>query len=89
MSKFGNALAERLHEISLEGGQDEEIGSVDELDWCGLFVKERAILVEDSQGFVDAIDYETEDELLKAWEGIEAMYSEYYGEDDDSNGGQF
>jgi hypothetical protein len=88
MSKFNNALAERLHEISLEGGHDDEIGSVDELGWAGLFLMEKAILIEDSQGFVDAEVFDTVQDVGIEWELIEKQYTEFWDAQDDSNGGQ-
>ena len=48
--KFSSDLAEQLYGET----PDEQSGSVDELGWFGLFRKERVILTEDSQGFVDA-----------------------------------
>ena len=69
MSKFDSELAERLYDLSLESSQDEECGRVDENGhWYGLFREEKAILCEDSQGFVSASEYDTGEELEEAWQ---------------------
>ena len=62
--KFSSDLAEQLYGET----PDETSGSVEELGWFGLFKKERAILTEDSQGFVDAEEFSTNEKLLEVWE---------------------
>jgi hypothetical protein len=62
--KFSSDLAEQLYGET----PDEQSGSVEELGWFGLFKKERAILTEDSQGFVDAEQYSTNEKLQEVWE---------------------
>lgn len=89
MSKFNSGLAERLHELSLHGGQDDDTGSVDELGWFGLFNREQVILEEDGQGFVTAHTFDSLPELNEAWEGVVDDYDKYWTDADDSNGGQF
>jgi hypothetical protein len=42
--------------------------SVDELGWFGLFREEKAILTEDSQGFVDVEQFDTDEKLQEVWE---------------------
>ena len=79
-SKFENALAERLYELSLDGGQDDSIGSVDELGWAGRFNDERAVLTEDSQGFVWVEQHETDLTFEEHWQDILDLYEEFdYG----------
>jgi hypothetical protein len=62
--KYSTELAERLSEET----PDEQAGSVDELGWFGLFREEKAILTEDSQGFVDAEQFDTDEKLQEVWE---------------------
>lgn len=89
MSKFDSLLAEHLYGLSLESQQDDEVGSVQELGWYGLFNQERAILWETNQGFVYAQDYDNDNALILAWAVVETEYRNFYAESDDSNGGQF
>jgi hypothetical protein len=76
MDKFSSDKAERLYAESLEG-TTESIGSVDELGWFGAFPDERAILTEDSQGFVGLDEYGTDTEYQAAWSALETMYAKY------------
>jgi|TARA_Y100001951_G_C11278131_1_gene263349 hypothetical protein len=62
--KYSTELAERLSEET----PDEQAGSVDELGWFGLFREEKAILTEDSQGFVDVEQFDTDEKLQEVWE---------------------
>lgn len=78
MSKFDSRLAENLYEDSLEGGADDDIGSVDELGWFGLFEEEKAILSEDGQGFVYLNEYGDQEALDKAWNEIIDQYNQYW-----------
>lgn len=75
-SRFEDSQAERLHEISLEGGHDDEIGSVDELGWAGRFDDELTILTEDSQGFVWSDRYATRADLEAHWKELIDTYEE-------------
>ena len=77
MSKFDSAHAEHLYERSLDGFTDDEIGSVDELGWYGLFEAERTILREDSQGFVYAFEYPSERVTRLNWREICKAYENY------------
>ncbi len=61
--KYSTDLAERLYGET----PDETAGSVDELGWFGLFREEKAIITEDSQGFVDAEQYDTDEKLEETW----------------------
>jgi len=74
MSKFDSKLAETLYDLSLDGGQDEDIGSVSELGWFGRFNYELAILSEDSLGFVNVETFKSELALRLSWEDIERDY---------------
>jgi len=78
MSKFGSELAEQLYAISLDGGQDDEIGSVQEAGWFGLFLLEKAILVEDNQGFVDAWEFDSIPKTYAEWQSVEKQYEMFY-----------
>jgi hypothetical protein len=62
--KYSTDLAERLYEET----PDEQSGSVDELGWFGLFREEKAILTQDSQGFVDVEQFDTDEKLQEVWE---------------------
>ena len=62
--KYSTELAERLSKET----PDEQAGSVDELGWFGLFREEKAILTEDSQGFVDVEQFDTDEKLQEVWE---------------------
>ena len=81
MSKFNSELAETLYEQSLECGPDEEIGSVDELGWFGLFEDELVILQEDSQGFVYAHQQANLNQNRLFWAIVENSYRNYYDEE--------
>jgi hypothetical protein len=69
--KFENELAKKLYEVSLESGQDEEVGDSSISTWAALFKPELAILYEDSQGFITADEFEDEESLMKHWEMLE------------------
>ncbi len=67
-SKYQNALAESLY-----GEQpDEEAGSVDGIGWAGLYREERAIILEDTQGFVWVEKSSSMRDLLESWEEVES-----------------
>ena len=72
-SRYQDSLAEELS----EGFPDEEIGSVSELGWAGRFNAERAVLTEDSQGFVWVDVHETEESFESHWQEILDTYEEY------------
>lgn len=83
-SKFANEIAEKYYEMSLDGSHDEEIGSVDELGWYAIFraidsTGKTVIVHEDSQGFVDAEEYTTE-QGETAWYDIEREYETFGNE---------
>jgi hypothetical protein len=62
--KYSTDLAERLYEDT----PDEQTGSVDELGWFAMFREEKVILTEDSQGFVDAEQFDSDEKLQEVWE---------------------
>jgi hypothetical protein len=64
--KYSTDLAERLYGET----PDEQAGSVDELGWFGLFLEEKTILTEDSQGFVDAEHFDTKEKVQEVWETL-------------------
>lgn len=79
MGKFNCDLAEELYRKSLAGGwTDDEIGSVDELGWFAIFREEKAILSEDELGFVDVVEYATEEIMENAWQLIVDSYTEFW-----------
>jgi len=79
-------VGEYLYDLVGEGGQDEEIGSVDELGWYGLFTDTglkcapHAILREDSQGFVEVERIDDRQEALDRWGNVLIEYEVF---DDD------
>lgn len=89
ISKYDTRTAERLNEDAF--GPDEEIGSVDELGWYGLYtpsgeddwLEEPVILYNDSQGFVYTITSDYGGTVEEKWEEIRAMYDEFYHTVDD------
>lgn len=64
--KYSTDLAERLYGET----PDQQAGSTDELGWFGLFLEEKTILTEDSQGFVDAEHFDTEEKVQEVWETL-------------------
>lgn len=68
MSKFPNDEVERLYGITLDGGADEEIGSVDGFGWFARVGT--TILGENEQGFVDYVECLTEREAEQAFATI-------------------
>jgi hypothetical protein len=84
-------VAEALYDMTLEGGANEEIGSVQELGWYGLLIDTgvqgvpHAIVNEDSDGFFTYQEFQTEDAARRRWSRIESMYDEYDDADDDTD----
>jgi|TARA_R110000765_G_scaffold169999_4_gene274955 hypothetical protein len=62
--KYSSDMAERLFQET----PDEQAGSVHELGWFGMFREEKVILTEDSQGFVDAEQFDTDEKLQEVWD---------------------
>ena len=73
MSKFDTPEAEALY---LESTPDEEVGSVEDFGWYGLYRAEHVILYEDSQGFVTTFTAFDEGD----WAALEVECAEFYGE---------
>ena len=82
--KFNSQEDEDLYDLSLDSGQDEEIGDCGDLGWFGLFKSGLAILCEDGQGFITVDRYKTTKDLMLAWEYIEEDYERYYEENEDA-----
>lgn len=86
MSKFDNDIAETLYG---EHFPTDEIGSVQDFGWYGLFRTPFEggtggwILREDSQGFVDSSAYGSADELTKAWDYVVVQAMDFYAGADD------
>jgi len=79
--KFQDQLTELLHEVSLDGGCDMEVGSVSEppMIWHGLLLgsgvrdADFAILTEDDQGFVYSTRYDSQLGAQRAWQELEQL----------------
>lgn len=90
-------LTERLYEMLLEGGADDEMGSVDQNGeayslFLGLTSKEvgghigtirAAILCEDSQGFVSGRYFDTDAEAETAWKRIGEEIGEEFEDEEE------
>lgn len=75
------ALAERLFDVTMDSGQDEDIGSVDELGWYGLildFEGKSYVVEQDTYGFFGYVEYESADAARTAWKQVEDTYGEFY-----------
>jgi hypothetical protein len=59
---------------------DEEIGTVEDIGWHGLFADEGAILIEDSQGFVSILTFDTPEATALTWSAIEQMDETFFAE---------
>lgn len=90
ISKYDTRTAERLDEDGF--GPDEEIGSVDELGWYGLYLpslgdgywlEEPVILYNNSQGFVYTITEDSGGTIEEKWSEILREYDEFYHTVDD------
>ena len=82
MGKFPDSETERLYLLSLEGGHDAEAGDVEGIGWYGLFREELTILGADNYGFVTRATFESMDDLMEAWNEIEAAELELNDDDD-------
>lgn len=69
--KFSAPLAERLHTLTLDSNQDDDLGDADTFGWFARFNAERAMLSVDSQGFVGVAVFESAADLASAWAGLE------------------
>lgn len=95
MSKFKhNAISEKLYDLSMISGQDAETGDVQEYGgWYALFTLSPEemveygadapayILAEDSQGFVEAVEYSSHEAAQAKFDEIDADYCQLTGED--------
>lgn len=81
--KFGGSpLAEYAYILTLDGGEDEQTGSVEWRYWVARFGKR--LLFEDSQGFVTLDKFHTEQEAIDAFREIDNRYSAWADEDGES-----
>jgi hypothetical protein len=83
-------LGEELHAITMDSGQDDELGEVDGFGWYGLIIDldyngkvAHYIVHEDNAGFFDYTVYDTETEAREAWAVLEADYDAFNEEDAD------
>ena len=86
MSRYDTPKTEELHELSLNGGPDAELGDAQTFGWFGKMKSHGnelpVILHEDSQGFVESFEYLTQWECDEAWEQLEAEWLEYTADED-------
>lgn len=69
--KFESERAEQFYGID----PDDQAGSSSEgIGWVGLFVSDRVVLRESTDGFVDIFEYETEEEMRLAWRNFTRTY---------------
>lgn len=94
--KFGGCedqdLGERLYECAGDSSfWDEDLGEAETFGWYALMLNpfeypkgdERYYIVsEDSQGFFDYIEYETEKEAQADWAKLEKEYAEFTSKED-------
>lgn len=80
-SKYQDALTEKLYNRYLNGATDEEIGSVDELGWFGLFRNMRGghIIMQDIFGNVYRESFRSTKKLEERWSYINYDYERYDG----------
>lgn len=81
-----HVLAEHLYELTMDGMLAEETGEVDgPIGWNGLLLTgDRAFIVhEDSQGFFDYQEYDSERDARIAWSELETEASAYESEETD------
>ena len=85
-------ISEVLHDWTLDGSIDAELGDVEGFGWYGLIVEispkdtvicalwgKSFIVHEDNQGFFDYTEYETEKTAREDWEALESDYDDYLG----------
>jgi hypothetical protein len=73
------ALAERLYDVTMDGGQDDEIGTVDELGWYGLilgFEGKSYVVEQDTYGFFGYTEYDSPEAARTAFGQVESAYAE-------------
>ena len=72
--KFPDAFTEGLYLTTLDGGADEECGTVDLTGWFGRI--DRHILAEDSQGFVDRTTCDTVAQAERTFDAIRSIFDD-------------
>jgi hypothetical protein len=72
-------LAEKLYDITLDGGCDAELGDVQDFGWYGLIIEDdKAYIVnENNDGFFTYTEYTSMLAARKAWLNIEADYNDF------------
>lgn len=91
IGKFNNPLDEYVYKVTLQGGCDDEIGSVTENGyWYGLMRDGRSIFL-DNDPFLESLS-EGDRELLTSCAGVIVsedadgfVYVEYYHDEDELN----
>lgn len=82
-------IGKKLYEMVGEGGQDDELGDVQDFGWYGLItdtgIKDAShvIVHEDSQGFFDYTSYDTEREARADWAKLESEYGDFMGDEEE------
>ena len=78
------ALAEKLHETSLNGCNNEELGDVSTFGFYALILDyengKSYIVSEDNDGFFDYREYDNRIAACYDWAGIMAAYEEFEAE---------
>lgn len=77
--------AESLYDLANEGMHDREAGESATTGWYAGFDAERAIIMEDSQGFIAIEVFDNVNDYEEAWEGIEEDVSSYDEHEDDDD----
>ena len=92
---FNCNFGEALHQATLEGGTDDDLGDVEGFGWYGkMNLKDMnitedgepiagVIVSEDNSGFFDYTTYSSEKELDKAWNNIESEYEDFSKESEE------
>lgn len=83
MSKFPSPLAEKLYKESLNGWDDGNFGDSNTFGWFALFKAERAILSEDSSGFVYLTVFASDERLMERWNNLETRWVQFYKAQDE------
>jgi len=79
-------LGERLYDSSLEGGTDDQVGSVGDLGWYGLFTDfegRHFIVNEDENGFFGYEEFDSAEDANRTFAQIEDQYDSWYAGSED------
>lgn len=80
MASFNSDLAEELWNKSMSSFEDDALGDQDTFGWYGLFREEMVILSADSQGFVEAAQYDDETVLEADWRTLQDAWDTFDSE---------